>query len=216
MDQSVVSIVTAFISAAASVIVALIGKSSPARARRRGEPQRVYIIPSTNKRVWITSILILSLWLLLSPTLIHWDLAGSNFFLIFIVTLVLSYIWPIRPWGAAAVVLMLYSVNFFMEPLGWWVHGISISFNPNDLGYFLLVLGLGFVNTVGSWSLARWRGRKFAEIAEAETKAETTGTESHPITTLLADEIAKLSKLRESGALSDEEFQKAKNKLLHD
>jgi hypothetical protein len=51
---------------------------------------------------------------------------------------------------------------------------------------------------------------------ELETRAETAGTKPYVITSSLADEIAKLSKLRESGALSDEEFQKAKNKLLHD
>lgn len=214
MDPSVASIIAAFISAAASVVVALLGKSSPVRAKRRGKPQRVYIIPPTNKGVWITAISILSLWLLLSPTVIHWDWGGQNFFIIFIVTLVLSGIWPIRPWGAAAVVLMLYSVNFFMEPLGWWVHGISISFSASDFGSFLFVSGLGFANAVGSYILARWLGRKFVETAETDTKEETTESKPHPTTTSLADEIAKLSKLRESGALSYEEFQKAKNKLL--
>lgn len=215
MDQAVASIIAAFISAAASVIVALIGKSSPERAKRRGEPQRVYVIPSKNERAWIMGISILSLWLLLSPTLIYWAYA-VNFFIIFIVTIVLSCIWPIKPWCDAALVLMLYSVNFFMEPLGWWVHGIGISFSPNDIGYFLFVPGLAFVNTVGAWSLARWRGLRFVEIAEAETRAQTTKTISHLLTPSLADEIAKLNKLRESGTLSDEEFQRAKSKLLND
>ena len=155
MDSSVASIVAACISAVASVIVALIGKSSPARAKRRGEPQCVYIIPSTNKRVWTVGILILSLWLLLSPTVIHWDWADTNFIIIAIVTLLLSGISPIRPSGAAAVVLMLYAANFFMVPIGWWLQDVSISFRPRDLGYFLFMGGGEHRSLMESRPLAR-------------------------------------------------------------
>ena len=207
------SIIGALISAAASIVVALIGKSTSARSTRRGKLQRAYTTPSRNKRIWIITVSVLSLWILLSPPLIHWDWGGLNFFLLPIVTLSLSAVCPIKPSSAAATVLVLYPINFLMEPLAKSLQGISAA-NHADPVSIAILLGFAFVNAIGSWALARWRRRGFTESMEPTVEVETIPSQSHLGGSSLADEIAKLEKLHESGVLSDDEFQKAKKRLL--
>ncbi len=99
-----------------------------------------------------------------------------------------------------------------MQPLCWWLTGIRGGFESSDIAF---LLGLAFVNAGGSWALARWRGKAFVEISEPVKPSEDISAKSLPKTAFVADEIAKLSKLHESGALSNDEFQKAKDKLLN-
>lgn len=220
MDPAVASIIAAVISAMASVIVALIGKSSPQKKSRSGKLEWTRIIPSKNRRVWFIVTTILLVEMVLVPVLIHWDMAVFNFIPILVLTFILASRWPVKPWSAAAVVLMLYSVNIFMEPLGWWLHGATISFSSGDTGYFLFVLGMVLVNSTGVWIMARWRSRALVnqveeEIAASQSSPEEQATEAPSQSASISDELVKLTQLRESGALTDEEFQKAKEKLLN-
>lgn len=211
MDPAVASVIAALISAAASILVTLIGKSPRGPTKRSAEPLSVYSVPARNKRAWIFVITILSIWLVSSPVLIHWDWGGMNFFLLPIVTLILSAVRPIKPSWAAAVVLILYPINFLMEPLGWWVADISGGYTSSGIA---ILLGLAFVNALGAWALARWRAKVFVEVLESAKQSGKGPTITTQSSSSLADELAKLNQLYKSGALSDDEFQTAKKRLL--
>lgn len=150
------SIIAAIISIIGSIIVALIGRIPISRhdkskirisARYRG------------KKPWLIIMSVLVLWLLLSPPLIHWDWGGINFFLIPIVTLLASVIWPIKPFSAASTVLILYPFNFLMEPFGKLTSGVSTA-GHLEPGYIASVLVMAFINALLAGALCRWRGGK--------------------------------------------------------
>ena len=211
MDQSAASIISALITATASIIVALIGRSASGGSAGRNAIQIAYAIPSGNRRAWTTFITILCLWLMLSPFLVHPDWGGINFFSIFVVTFILSMIWPIKPSWAAAIVLALHSINFFLKPFAWSLEGVKSIYRAAD---FVFLLGFPFANAAVALAIVRWRGRQFVEtINNLKTKDAAVG-ELRSARISLADELSKLKKLHESGALSDEEFHKAKNQLI--
>src|SRR5690242_15144697 len=110
------SIIAALISAVASVIVAVISRNSPTSEKNttpEGSGVRTKAaVTSTGKKQWVIALSILVPWLLVSPPLIHWDLAGLNVFVILAVTLVIAFAWPIKPLAAAAIVLILHPISF--------------------------------------------------------------------------------------------------------
>ncbi|KOT78632.1 membrane protein [Streptomyces rimosus subsp. pseudoverticillatus] len=87
---------------------------------------------------------------------------------------------------------------------GWIIFVIVLPF----LGVFLYVLARG-----------RGMGRREASRVQAQQEAfdayvRRTAAKDTPRTTQ-ADELTKLSQLRERGDISEEEFQRAKGKVLH-
>ena len=74
------------------------------------------------------------------------------------------------------------------------------------MGYVLYLGGMAIMNGFNAKEANR------AEKDELEEEAKTTiSTDNNS----LGDELAKLNSLRESGVLTQEEFEKAKNKLLN-
>ena len=75
------------------------------------------------------------------------------------------------------------------------------------MGYVLYLGGMAIMNGFN----AKEANRAEKEEVEEETKTTTISADNGS----LSDELAKLNSLRESGVLTQEEFEKAKNKLLN-
>ena len=83
--------------------------------------------------------------------------------------------------------------------------------------FFVLVIPImAFVLYLGG--MAIMNGFKSKEANRAEKEAEQSKDNENLISkdNNLSDELTKLNDLRQSGALTQEEFDKAKNKLLND
>ncbi len=74
------------------------------------------------------------------------------------------------------------------------------------MGYVLYLGGMAIMNGFN----AKEANRAEKEEVEGEDKTTISADNSS-----LSDELAKLNSLRESGVLTQEEFEKAKNKLLN-
>jgi hypothetical protein len=209
------SIIAALISAVASVIVAVISRNSPTSEKHvtpEGSGVRTNVaITSTGKKQWMIALSILVPWLLLSPPLIHWDLAGLNVFVILAVTLVIAFAWPIKPLAAAAIVLILHPISFAMEPIAKGLRGMNPQgrLEPSKI-VFLLSLFIG--NAILAALLCAWRGR--AKVSPKETKSVAAAVATPPPIDSLSSELDKLGQLRAQGMISEEEFQRAKAKVL--
>jgi len=201
------TIVASLISAAASIITAIISSRprSAAGAARRG-----YSYLQAKKLPWIITLVLLLLWLVGSPILIHWDIAGLNIFVIVILTSVLAFFFPIRPSAGAAIVLILHPANFFLEDLGKVFQGVTpnFPFSPYvgvDVSKVVLLLSIYFANAIVVSLLCFWRGR----IRLSEKSAQGARKE-RPI----ADDLERIAVLHSRGILTDEEFQAAKRRIL--
>lgn len=210
------SIIASLISAIASVIVAVISKSTaspektstPIQSRVDRSPASSY----SGKKQWRISLALLVPWLLLSPPLIQWDLAGINLYLILAVTLAISFVWPIKPLPAAAIVLILHPLSFAMEPIAKGLRGM----NPHgridsSKVIFLVTVFLG--NAVVAGILCAWRGKAKVTATQMSIPAGPVAEKPRAVDSL-SQELDKLGSLRAQGILSEEEFQKAKAKVL--
>lgn len=200
------TIVAALISAVSSIVVALLGMgSSTASVSGRPGSTGTYAIPKRNRWIWIIVTCIFVAWLIFSALFIHWDIAGASGLAIPVVVLLLSVAFPIRPWSAAAISLFLFPFAFAAEPLGKWKHGISFQnhLEPNLVGIYL---GVAFGTALFAWLITRWRARSYRTINH--------DLQASPISSAFAKEFSELANLHRAGVLSDEEFTRAKNKLL--
>ena len=82
--------------------------------------------------------------------------------------------------------------------------------------FFGLVIPImGYVLYLGGMAIMNGFNAKEANRVEKEEVQEGTKTTISNDHSSLSDELAKLNSLRESGVLTQEEFEKAKNKLLN-
>ena len=82
--------------------------------------------------------------------------------------------------------------------------------------FFVLVIPImAYVLYLGGMAIMNGFNAKEANRAEKEEVEEKTKIAISSNTGSLSDELAKLNSLRESGVLTQEEFEKAKNKLLN-
>ena len=82
--------------------------------------------------------------------------------------------------------------------------------------FFGLVIPImGYVLYLGGMAIMNGFNAKEANRAEKEEVEEETKTTILADNGSLSDELAKLNSLRESGVLTQEEFEKAKSKLLN-
>ena len=119
-------IVGSLIGAAASVIVALIGANAQ---RPKKKPEHVPNQPppldhrnstpviNKHKRTWVVVILISLGWIILSPILIHPDLAGSNMFVVGAMIILLAFLQPVNPLTPVTLSIALLLLAVFMEPI---------------------------------------------------------------------------------------------------
>ena len=200
------TIVASLIAAAASIIVALLGKgSSPASAPGRRGSTPSHAIPRRNRRIWTITVCILVTWMVFAALFLHWDLAGMSVLAIPPVMWILSAAFPIQPSSAAAAALFLFPFAFSAEPIGKWRRGIHFDnhFDPSVVGAFV---GIAFGTALIAWLITRWRARSYWTTNHDEQPPPSSST--------LAKGLSELSELHRAGVLSDEEFTRAKNKLL--
>ena len=74
---------------------------------------------------------------------------------------------------------------------------------------------MAYVLYLGGMAIMNGFNAKEANRTEKEEMQEETKTSISTDNGSLSDELAKLNSLRESGVLTQEEFEKAKNKLLN-
>jgi hypothetical protein len=136
---------------------------------------------------------------------LHWDLAGMSVLLIPIIILFFSFVFPIKPTTAAATALFLYPFAFAAEPIGKWKRGMIFDnhFEPRAIGVYLsIAFGTAFI----AWLINRQRSKSF--------RVSTTEHKQSQLNASLSVQLSELAKLHREGILSDEEFTKAKNKIL--
>ena len=81
--------------------------------------------------------------------------------------------------------------------------------------FFGLVIPImGYVLYLGGMAIMNGFNAKEANRAEKDELEEETKTTISTDNNSLGDELAKLNSLRESGVITQEEFEKAKDKLL--
>ena len=81
--------------------------------------------------------------------------------------------------------------------------------------FFCLVIPIiGFVLYLGATAIMKGFSAKETNRSEKEEDIIATGSTSD--IDQLSNEITKLNKLRQSGVLTEEEFEKAKKRLLND
>ena len=80
--------------------------------------------------------------------------------------------------------------------------------------FFCLVIPIiGFVLYLGATAIMK--GFSAKETNRSEKEEDIIATVSSPDIDQLSNEITKLNELRQSGVLTEEEFEKAKKKLLN-
>jgi hypothetical protein len=118
--------------------------------------------------------------------------------------------------------LLLIVVEVFLFVIWIWILFTIITdlFRDHEMsgwGKAIWILFLVFIPflTALVYLIARGSGMRDRSIkAQAEAKKHFDDYVRHQAHTTPADELHKLNELKEKGALSDEEFQKAKDKLL--
>ena len=81
--------------------------------------------------------------------------------------------------------------------------------------FFGLVIPImAYVLYLGAMAIMNGFNAKEANRAEKETVLDETDINAPQENNSLSDELEKLNQLRESGVITQEEFEKAKNKLL--
>ena len=118
--------------------------------------------------------------------------------------------------------LLLIVVEVFLFVIWLWILFTIITdlFRDHEMsgwGKAIWILFLVFIPflTALVYLIARGSGMRDRTIkAQAEAKKHFDDYVRHQAHTTPADELHKLNELKEKGALSDEEFQKAKDKLL--
>ena len=81
--------------------------------------------------------------------------------------------------------------------------------------FFGLVIPImAYVLYLGGMAIMNGFNAKEANRAEKETTSDEAGVSAPQESNSLSDELEKLNQLRESGVITQEEFEKAKNKLL--
>jgi hypothetical protein len=182
MDDALVG---ALISAAASVVAAMISTQSG------NSRHAVAHAPRTKAAIqpWITGCSVVGVWSLASPSGIHTVLAHYNFVLIPVAMMALAWFRPIKPMIAASATLGLFAVNW----VGWRMAHQGNGYQPNHTHLQIyLLLACGSALAVFLLSLSRFKGSKGG----------------------ISTELEKLARLHQTGHLSDHEFARGKDLIL--
>lgn len=219
------SIISALVSAIASIVVALISRTPAKQADQSYAPRQKG--PSHSK--WVLAMVVIALWLLLTPIVIHHDFPGINMFALFVFTGVVALYWPVNGWEAAAWTLGLHALNSIAEPIARMVgHNPYDPFAGYHASLILIWSSAAFANAFLVALLSNWRLRKLAAAGAADTATATPQTEMSqesrasqkleaPATTAntdIASQLERLVQLRAAGSLLEDEFRAAKAKIL--
>jgi len=196
------TIVAALISAISAIIIALIGRGNAFGSINK---KIELVIPNRNKKIWTFTTIIMIFWMIFASLFLHWDLAAMSVFLIIVVILIYSFVFPVKPTTAAAISLILFPLAFAAEPIGKWRRGINLDnhFEPRTIGIYV---SIAFGTALIAWLINRYRSKSF--------RLSTTQDKLTNLNSSLAVQLSEMAKLHREGILTDEEFSKAKNKIL--
>jgi hypothetical protein len=215
----------ALISAGASIAIALINKKSESSSKARSSGRGTSATPGTSSnllaapkphatRYWYIFVGVTIVWMALSPAYVHHDFAGTNFLLIPPLVILLALTVPVQPLRAAWMSLALFAANFVLGPLSNRIKG-----SPFDRSFLgeggsageggklepLLMIAAATAAIAAFICFLRLRFRRSPIPAPA---IQITGAGA------LSTELQALARLRTEGALSEDEFRRAKEKLL--
>jgi predicted RND superfamily exporter protein len=192
----------AIISAAASIVVALISRTDNAKSSNACaySPRA-----KASTLSWIATCAVLGVWLFASHKMIQPAFGTLNFLLILLVVIALVWFRPIQALTAASVTLALFAVNW----AGWrMAHaGTRVRHDHTHLPLFLL-LACGTAFAV--FLVSRWRCKtEKAQPVVQPSGLTTTGTHGS-----IAAELERFVQMYRAGVLSEEEFARAKGAIL--
>jgi hypothetical protein len=204
-------IAAAIISAIASIVVAVINQHYAATSRRH-RTAKIDVPDIPGPSLWAVSVAMVVVWVLVAPHLTRDPnlLTFSFFVAVPLATLVLAYLTAPPPLLAASGVFAIHAVNAGVMSFSTVPGFILGSRSGSDV---TLLLGAFALNAVLAAFVAKWRRRGASRRAEhvASPRAPEIGS---PAASDLTERLATLSKLRDEGNLTEEEFSAAKRKLL--
>lgn len=215
-------IIAALITAVSAVVVALISRTPTKTVTGVYVPR----LRGSSHGKWVAAMAVLASWLVISPIAIHHDFPTINVFALLALTAVVAAIWPINGWEAAAWVFSLHALNSVGKPIALIVTGYHQNpFSGYPLSGVLLLTTLALANALGVALLSQWRlrtGLKSPSPASAGPTRDSTviTTTSGPSDSIpqntpdLSVQLERLTRLHESGGLSEVEFVKAKERIL--
>lgn len=207
------TIAAALISAMASLLVALLGHAGARTHNAAPSPMPVTGHLPRNRLIWMITAGLTFAWTVYAAFFLHWDLAGMSLLLIPVVVWALAVAFPISPWNAAAISLLLFPFAFMAEPIGKWRRGIS-SQNHFEAGVLAICVAAGFGTALIAAALCWWRGRAISRKALPDALPSAFPGQPPSVSTPLARELADLAELHRTGVLTDEEFARTKAKLI--
>jgi hypothetical protein len=152
------------------------------------------------------------IWFALSPALVNHDFAGTNFFLIPLAAILLALMVPTLPLKAASISLALFAANFFLGPLSNRIGGSEYDPWESSKQFTLLLIGFGSAGVASYICYLRLKFRKRSVLAATPVQRVTLPPARSQ--SGLARELERLAKLHATHGLSDDEFQREKEKLL--
>jgi hypothetical protein len=206
MDNEVIG---AIISAAASVVVAVISKAQPEKSVETGSDSSHV---KSSIRPWIATGGVLTAWFLASPGLIHNEFAWQNFILIPLVVIGLALLRPIKPLMATSITLAFFATNWIAGP---WSNrlahsGMGVKFPTADNHYLHFVLFLASVSAGLAFLLSLWRNKNGSPAGPRSIDLPPSAMSNGG----LVNELERLAHLYNSGDLTVDEFSRAKTALL--
>jgi hypothetical protein len=215
-------IISALITAVASVIVAIINKSG-GREQAAKESGGKLLVKKKNTNWWFGLGPAIIIWLIISPIIIHHDFSAVNLFGLIPATLLMAALIPINPLNAAVWILGLHTVNFAGEPIQRLVTGGTLqdAFTGFQFSDIILLTAVSFGNALLAGWISHWQISKSGEEVVREESVEsiagdegTSAKESEGQSGEMAAELERLHSLYQEGALTEQEYQHAKEKIL--
>jgi hypothetical protein len=198
-------VIGAIISAAASIVVAIIGRIGNEKSAGTGEhSSRSGLVV----RPWMMTIAVLSLWFL-AAAFIWPQFAGHNFLLIPPAMVALVLVRPIPPFGAALVTVSLFGCNVIaVLASNRFAHKMDPQPVIHSLPTFLL-FACGWA--LLAYLLSVWRSKvTITRAVQAPRPVLAAPKRANSIAT----DLQKLAQLYRSGNLSTGEFSCAKATIL--
>ena len=216
------TISAALASAVASILAAVLSRGVETRTRsgHRLSSSAGPLTPViSGARWWYIAFVIFLIWFALSPALVNHDFAGTNFFLIPLAAILLALMVPTLPLKAASISLALFAANFFLGPLSNRIGGSEYDPWESSQQFTLLLIGFGSAGVASCICYLRLKFRKRVTQPVAPATPAVASEPHVPLlppqsATSLARDIEKIARLHASHTLTDDEFQRAKEKLL--
>ena len=205
------SLLPAIITAITSIIVAIIGKFNINVTKGRLD-QKTLVKNKVNRqkflknnRTWNYVSTLYIIWIVIAALFLHWDIAGMSYLGIPIL-FILSFIYPINPFKATSLTLLIFAFCLFAEPIGKIREGISISNHFYNEAIWLYI-GSTIVIGLSIWFTNSLRLKvAVTQQISMDNKLETEDSAN--------TELIKLFDLYKKGILTEDEFNKAKDRLI--